>query len=56
MNIKLMYISNDDTQNCPYCRLQLVVETFGHWSYELTNKNSIIVPKAVKPTNKKTVL
>ena len=21
---------NDDTQNYPFCRLQLVVETFGH--------------------------
>ena len=25
-----MYNSNDDTQNYPVCRLQLVVETFGH--------------------------
>ena len=25
---KLMYISNDGTQNCPFDRLQLVVETF----------------------------
>ena len=30
-----MYTSNDDTQNCPLCRLQLVVETFGH----ATNQN-----------------
>ena len=27
---KLMYIPNDDTQNNPFCRLQLVVEMFGH--------------------------
>ena len=27
---KFMYISNDDTQNYPFFRLQLVVETFGH--------------------------
>ena len=27
---KLMYISNDDTQNYPFSRLQLVVEMFGH--------------------------
>ena len=27
---KLMYIPNDDTQNYPFCKLQLVVETFGH--------------------------
>ena len=26
----LMYIPNDDTQNYPYCRIQLVAETFGH--------------------------
>ena len=23
-------LPNDDTQNFPFCRLQLVVETFGH--------------------------
>ena len=28
----LMYIPNDDTQQHPFCRLQLVVETFGHSS------------------------
>ena len=27
---KLMYIFNDDTQNYPSYRLQLVVETFEH--------------------------
>ena len=27
---KLMDIPNDDTQNYPICRLQLVVETFEH--------------------------
>ena len=27
---KLMYIPNDDKQNCPFCRIQLVVETFEH--------------------------
>ena len=26
----LKYIPNDDTQNYPFCRLQLVVESFGH--------------------------
>ena len=26
---KLMYIPDDATQNCPFCRLQLVVETCG---------------------------
>ena len=27
---KLMIIPNDDTQNYPFYRLQLVFETFGH--------------------------
>ena len=26
----IMYISNEDTQNYPLCRLQLVAKTFGH--------------------------
>ena len=30
MGDKLMYIPNDDTQNYPFCRLQLVVEMYGH--------------------------
>ena len=29
MGDKLMYFPNNDTQNYPFCRLQLVVETFG---------------------------
>ena len=43
---KLMYIPNDDTQNYPLCRLQLVIEKFGHSSQlnEPTNQNSIKVP------------
>ena len=36
--LKLMYIPNDDKQNYPFCRLQLVVETFVHLT---TNLNSI---------------
>ena len=27
---KLIYIPNNDTHNYPFCRLQLVVETFGY--------------------------
>ena len=27
---KLMYIPNDNTHNYPFCRLQLVFETFEH--------------------------
>ena len=30
MASKLIYIPNDDAQNYPFCRLQLVVETFEH--------------------------
>ena len=50
---KLTYITNDDTQNYPFCRLPLVVDTQLN---ELTNQNSIKVPKVAKPTNKKTLL
>ena len=49
---KLMYILNYDTQNYPFCRLQLV----GHLdtlSNEPTNQNSIKDPKVIKQTNKK---
>ena len=49
---KLMHTPNDDTQNYPFSRLQLEVETFGH----STNQNSIKVLKVVKPSNKKTLL
>ena len=30
---KLMYIPNDDTQNYPFCRLQLLVKMFGHSTF-----------------------
>ena len=49
---KFMYIQNDDTQNYPFCRLQLVVDT---QLIEPTNQNSIRIPKVVEPTNKKTI-
>ena len=48
---KLMYIPNDDKTNYTFCRIKLVVETFGP-----TNQNSTKDPKVVKPTNKKTVI
>ena len=35
---KLMYIPKDDTQNYIFCRLQLVVETFGY-STSWTNQS-----------------
>ena len=43
---KLMYIPNDDTQNHPFCRLQLVVEKFGLDLTEQTNQNLMKVNKA----------
>ena len=39
-----MHIPDNDTQNNPICRLQLVVETFGNSNNEATNQNSIKVP------------
>ena len=49
-----MYIPNDDVQNYPVCRLQLVFETFEH----STNKPIKLVKafKVIKPTNKKASL
>ena len=38
MTDEFMYIHNDDTQNYPFCRLQLGIETFGHQS-KLTNQS-----------------
>ncbi len=46
---KFMEIPNDDTQNDPFWRLQLMVETFGHQL-----NDTIKVPKVAKQTNKKT--
>ena len=42
-----MYISYEDKQAFPFCRLQLLVEKFG-LVFELTNKNSVKVPKVLK--------
>ena len=50
---KLKCISNEDTQNYLFCRLQKVVETFRHSTNEPTNQNLIKVPKVVEPTKKK---
>ena len=41
---------NDDTQNNPICRLELMVETLLN---EPNNQSLIKVPKVVKQTNKK---
>ena len=53
---KLMYIPKDETQNYPFCRSQLVVQTFGSLSWKPTNRNLIKVPKVVKQQIKKTLL
>ena len=50
---RLMYIPNDDTQNYPLCRLQLVVETFEH-STMWTNQSKFTI--VVEPTNRKALL
>ena len=48
-----MYIPNDDTQNYPFSRLELVVKIFEHSTEWSNQSNSKKVPKVVKPTNKK---
>ena len=48
---KLIY-----TENYPFCRLQLVVETLGHSTYWSNQSNLIKVPKVIEPMNKKTLL
>ena len=50
-----MYIPHDNTQNYHFCKVQLVVETFGQLN-DQTNQNSLKIPKVVKPTNEKTLL
>ena len=42
-----MSMPKDDKQNCPFCRLELLVEKFGS-----TNEALIKVPKVFKPSNK----
>ena len=37
---ELMFILTDSTQNYPFCRLLLVVETFGHSIYKPTTQKS----------------
>ena len=44
MDYKLMFIPNDDTQNCPFCRLQILVGFF-----EPANQALIIITKVFKP-------
>ena len=53
---KLMYITNDATQNYPFCKLQFVVKRQDTILNKPTNQNLIKVPKVVKPTKMKTLL
>ena len=39
---KLIYLSNDDTQNYPFFRLQLVVKTIGHLT-QWINQSKLLV-------------
>ncbi len=41
---KLMYIPNDGTKNCPFCRLKLLVKTF---EKNINIKNIYSVTEAV---------
>ena len=49
---ELIFIPNDDTQNYPFCRLKLVVETF----YTRLDKPIKIHKKVVEPRNKKNII
>ena len=44
---KLMYIPNDDTQNCACCRLQLLVKSLDTQLNKPTNQNPIKISKVV---------
>ena len=44
---KSMYLPNDDTQNYPFCRLELVIETLETQLNESTNHNSLKSPKVL---------
>ena len=48
-----MYIPNDDTQNYPLYRLQLLLKRLNTQLNEITNQNSVKVPKVVEPKNGK---
>ena len=51
-----MYIPNDYTQHYPFCRLQSVVETFGHSTKWTKQSKSMTALKVDEQTNKKTLL
>ena len=47
MDHKFMYISNNDKQNFPFCRLKLLVKKLGYSSF-LTDQNSVKSPIDLK--------
>ena len=55
MSDKLKYIPIDDSQNYPFTKLKLLVETF-EYSTRSDKSKFNLVPKVVKSTNKKTLL
>ena len=53
MDDKLMYITNNNTQYYPFCRLNKWLKLMD-WILNLHSTNQSKVPKVVKATNKKT--
>ena len=51
----LMYIPNDDAQNYPFCRLQLVVKCLNTQLNETNQSKFNRSPQVVEPTNMKTL-
>ena len=49
---KLMYITNDDTQNYPFCRLYSVTKYLDTQLNESNNQNSIKSPQSCKTNGK----
>ena len=45
MDVKFEYILNDDSQNFPFCRLQLFVETVGHLTKWTNQSKSNKIPQ-----------
>ena len=55
MVVKFMYIPHNDTQNHPFCKLQIVVECLNTKFNEPTNQNSFKVPKVVTNNEQKDI-
>ena len=56
MTDKLIYISNNDTQNSTSVHYNYWLKCLDTQLSESTNQNTLKVPKVVKSTNKKTLL